>query len=250
MNTLAPPPWPSGHRCIRIPVARLVNLPAPEETLRYGREDWSTPDPQRRHWRHCLAGFNTLSCAEHAVIFPGPFNAVASTASEAGILQATGAVQPAFPGNLFFSQPNRAFSVWGHGYFSTTGTPTLTFFFYLGTTQGTTTYTGTKIAASAAITSGSGVSNKKCSFRLDGYVKTPGQGTGNSTLEVEGDVWSPGGFASPFMYSLTAGGGDGTTTTATLDCALTQYFNASLTWSASSSSNTYTHRALYVLGLN
>jgi Uma2 family endonuclease len=65
-----------------------------------------------------------------------------------------------------------------------------------------------------------------------------------------GRVWSAGGFASPFDYAMTPGGGQSGTWTSTFANNLTQYVNISATWSAMSSSNTITLKSLDVVGWN
>ncbi len=256
------PPWPTNRPRSWVPVAQVLNLPTTEQVthVRRMRDLDRLHHDEREQLGRLVAGkmprrvvhhngFGTFTCAEFAPALPGPFTAVASTNAEAGLLQG-GNDQVTFS-PPYFKQPfRRATSIWGRGIFSTTATPTLTFKFYLNSTIGLTQYSGTTIAASAAITSGSGVSNKSFAFRLDLVCTTPGQGATNSTLYCQGDVWSFGGFASPFSYALTPGTGDSATVTATLDGSVNQYFNASLTWSASSSSNTATLASLYCTGWN
>ncbi len=80
--------------------------------------------------------------------------------------------------------------------------------------------------------------------------RTVGTGTGNSTLSGAGYVQSPGGFASPFVYPLEPTTPDTATWTQTFDNSLTYFINLSVTWSASSASNTITCKALRMYGWN
>lgn len=154
---------------------------------------------------------------------------------------------------MFFdngNRPGRAIEIYASGILGTTGTPTITFQARLGTTSGSSYLSGTSVGASAAITTSSGVSNKMWELYLRLTARTLGIGTGNTTLSGNGWVYSPGGFASPFKYAMTPGGGESATWTSTVDMSLTQYLNLSITWSASSASNTATLKELVVRGIN
>lgn len=178
--------------------------------------------------------------------------AVASTATEATLLAGIGAQPTLYAG--FFDQGNRAFGKRIHlhaaGVFSTTGTPTMIFQVRSSTTQGNTQYGGTSLGVSAAITTQSGVTNKWWELDLYMVCYTPGQGTGNTTLTCNGSVKSPTGFASPFLYPLEVTTPDTATWTATIDNSLTQFLNLSMTWSASSASNTVTLKDIALLEYN
>lgn len=178
--------------------------------------------------------------------------AVASTASEASLLQGT-KNQPKFDAG-YFDQANGGWgkSVWIRcgGVFSNTGTPTLTFQVRLGTTVGDSFLTGSLVAQSAAITTSSGVTNVQWNLECFIHCNTPGQDTGNTTLSTYGRVWSPAGFASPFEYAMSPGGGASGTWTQTIANNLTQYVNVTATWSASSSSNTITLKSIDCVGWN
>jgi hypothetical protein len=173
------------------------------------------------------------------------FSAMNNQNVETGIIQGGGNAQPTLPSNFFgapgFAQP---FRIEASGIIGTTGTPTIIFQVRLGSTIGVTTYTGASVGVSAAITTQSGISNQWWSLVLDLTCNTPGQGTGNCTLSGAGYVESPGGFASPFKYSLAPGTPPTATWTQTIDGSLTQYFNLSATWSAASGSNTITVKTL------
>jgi hypothetical protein len=179
------------------------------------------------------------------------FSATTSTSSEITLLSGINE-QPTIPAGFFMnpSATRRVLSIIAKGVLTTTGTPTYTFQVRLSTTQGSSTLSGTSVAASAAITTASGVSNKYWELRLDLTCDIPGQGTNHTTLSGSGYVFSGAGFASPFIYALSPSGGDSATWTATVDGALTQYINVSVTPSAASSSNVLTLKQLLVLGLN
>lgn len=166
------------------------------------------------------------------------FTAVASTNAEAGLFQGQNS-QPWIPKN-FFNGPaaaGRTIQLRAKGVFSTTGTPTLTFQARMGTTASVTNYGGTSIGVSSAITSASGVSNKFWELGLDITCFTPGQGSNNLTLCSSGYVMSQSGFGTPFNYPLEVTAPDTATWTNTFDASLDYYLQLSMTWSASSSSN-------------
>lgn len=179
------------------------------------------------------------------------FTAVASSNVEATLLAGAN-LQPTIPANLLGTPSNvtRRFRLCAKGVFSTTGTPTMTFTVRMSSTQGSATLTGAILGISAAITTGSGVSNKQWWLNVDFVCKTAGQGSGNATVTTSGEVFSPGGFASPFFYPLQASAPDTATWTQTYDGAVNQYLNVDLTWSASSPSNTCTLKQLFFDSLN
>lgn len=179
------------------------------------------------------------------------FTPLASFTSEASLLAGTNQ-QPVIPA-LFFNDNKgfgRSISFMARGVLGSTSTPTYTFQARLGTTAGSAYLGGTSVGVSAAITTASGVTNKWWELRLDLTCYTPGIGTNNTTLSGAGYVRSPGGFASPFGYAIEPTTPDTATWTATIDSALTQYFNLSVTCSASSASNTITCKQLWVHGWN
>lgn len=128
----------------------------------------------------------------------------------------------------------RRLTILANGYVSTTGTPTLTFQARLGTGSGATTLTGASVGVSAAITSQSGISNKRWELELHLTCRTPGIGSNNCTLVGNGWIRGPTAFASPFVYAMP----DSATHTYTIDGSVANYFNLSMTWSAASASNT------------
>jgi len=243
MHTPHSPQWAS-QLSRRLAGIKALAQPTPDDVRRYGatlREDWGTPDAQRRDWNLCLATMGTNTWPELFFVNKAAATANANSSSEASLLAGLNA-QPTVSPPTWAPQSGRtsAVSLWASGILSTTGTPTLTFYVRSSTTQGSGTLSGTVLGQSAAITTGSGVSNKLWELELHALCFTPGQGTGNATLSAYGWVRSPGGFASPFNYAITPGGGDSNTLTASLDGSLTQFLNVSCTWSAASSSNTIT----------
>ena len=177
--------------------------------------------------------------------------AVDTTASEASLLTGLNQ-QPVLPA-FFFDGPQKigkTISIKAGGVFSNTGTPTLIFQARLGTTAGASYLSGGSVGVTAAITTANGVTNKWWELDLDLTLRTPGIGTGNSTLSGAGKVSSPSGFASPFVYPIEITTPDTATWTQTFDAGLTQYFNLSVTWSASSASNTITLKKLLAWAWN
>jgi len=174
--------------------------------------------------------------------------ALASFTSEASALAGTNR-QAVIPRG-FFSKQGKALRITAAGVVSSTGTPTYLFTNRIGSTIGASDLTGTAVGVSAAITTGSGISNQLWFMVLDIVCRTPGQGTNNTTVSCFGSVRSGGGFASPFDYALTPGGGASATWTATLNNAVDLYPNLSVTCSLSSASNTITCKEYKVEALN
>lgn len=137
----------------------------------------------------------------------------------------------------------RGVHVIARGILSSTGTPTYTFSLRLGA-EGSTT--AAIILGSAALTTGSGVSNQPWEFEGDVIMRTMGASGANSTVQGTGMFKSPG-IASPFMAALW-GGASSPGTVATVDHSITNYFNFNVTCSASSASNTITLQQFVILG--
>lgn len=178
------------------------------------------------------------------------FTAYASSATEGSLIGGGNNTQPTFPALFFDQKPGRAVLIEADGIISNTSTPTIIWQLRFGTTIGTTQYGGTSVGVTAAITTASGITNKYWYLRALITCNTPGQGSGNTTLNCAGYVMSPGAFASPFTYAIEPTTPDTATWTATIDDSLTQYMNLTGTWSASSGSNTITAKHLWVYGLN
>lgn len=193
----------------------------------------------------------TLTWAELMWVNTADFTAFSTSASEGSIIAGLNE-QPTIPALFFYNKPGkgRAVKILARGVLSNTGTPTIIFQARLSSTVGTATLTGGSVGVSAAITTQSGVTNKWWELGLDLTCYTPGQGSGNCTVSGAGYVSCPGGFASPFIYALEPTTPDTATWTQTLDASVSQYLNLSVTWSASSASNTITCKQLQVWGLN
>lgn len=180
------------------------------------------------------------------------FSALASSASEGTLLGGANHQPVLAPWALEnpVQAASRRWHVYAAGVFSNTGTPTMIFQLRLSTTAGSATLGGTSVGQTAAITTTSGVTNVGWELDFDITCRTPAIGTGNCTLVCHGFVRSPAGFASPFGYLLVPSSGSPGTWTQTIDGGLTQYLNASLTWGASSASNTCTLKDLSVVEFN
>lgn len=196
-------------------------------------------------------GGTTTQWSELMFVNGADYSAFNSSASEGSILGGTNQ-QPSIPALYFDAAKGhrRTIAIEAQGVLGTTSTPTITFQVRMGTSQGSSSLTGASIGVSAAITTASGVSNKWWYLYLLLTNYTPGQGSGNDTISGAGYVESPGGFASPFKYALEPTTPDTATWTQTFDAAVTQWINLSVTWSASSASNTITCKQLLLHGLN
>ncbi len=193
----------------------------------------------------------SASWSDLSFVNTADYGAYASSSSE-GTLLGTVNDQPIIPALFFFNRfgKGRTIKIEASGVLSTTGTPTIIFQLRMGTTSGSATLTGASIGVTQAITTSSGVTNKRWALEATITCYTPGVGTGNTTLSGSGEVRSPGGFASPFNYPVEITTPDTATWTQTIDCSLQQYINLSATWSASSSSNTITCKQLLMHALN
>jgi hypothetical protein len=139
----------------------------------------------------------------------------------------------------------RTLKIVARGILSSTATPTYTFTCRLGT-QGS--ISAAIVLGSAALTTGSGVSNQFWEFEGDVVLTIAGAAGANSTVRGTGQLRC-GGLASPFMYPLY-GGAASPGTVATVDISIANYINFNVACSASSASNTITLQQLFVHGLN
>lgn len=205
----------------------------------------------RRRADWLRAGGLTQTWAETIFANRADYSAFNTSSSEGSLLAGVNE-QPVLPALYFDGNKGfgRTVVLEAEGVLGTTSTPTIIFQWRLGTTSGSTFLSGASVGVSAAITTASGVSNKWWKSRLTLTCNTPGIGAGNTTLNCEGEVYSPGGFASPFIYPLEPTTPDTATWTATIDNSVTQYVNLSVTWSASSASNTITCKRLLMYGMN
>ncbi len=198
-----------------------------------------------RNLERIRCGGLTQSYAECFFANTADHTAVASSAVEATLLAGTNR-QPVITAFTLAGPAavSKALTFEASGVFSTTATPTLIFQARVGSTAGSADLTGTSVGVSAAITSQSGVTSKYWYLRLDLNCTAPGIGTNNCTLSGAGYVFSPTGFASPFFYPLEPTTPDTATWTSTINGGVANYFNLSMTWSASSASNTITCKML------
>lgn len=179
------------------------------------------------------------------------FTAHANSTSETSLIdRASADEQPTFPAG-YFLEHRRTFWVRASGVVSNTGTPTITFQVRVGSVVGPTDLTGTSVGVSAAITTQSGVSNKKWDLELFGTVNAPGQGSNACTLNCHGNVFGRGwmGASGVDLQPLEPTTPDTATWTATINGAVQNYLNLSATWSAASASNTITCKSLVVVAL-
>lgn len=175
--------------------------------------------------------------------------AKASFTSEVLINDTTGmGVQAHLPADFWLpnkSSVGRGITIRARGILSSTATPTYTFTVRLGTAANTT---AAIVLGSAALTTGSGVTNAEWLFEGDIILEAIGAAGANSTVRGKGSLES-GGLASPFWYALN-GSAASPGTVATVDTSITNYINFNVTCSASSASNTITLQQLLVFGLN
>ena len=139
----------------------------------------------------------------------------------------------------------KTISIKARGILSSTGTPTYTFTVRLGPQASTT---AAIILGSAALTTGSGVTNQIWDFEGDFTMRTIGAAGANSTGMGMGTLSSPG-LAAPYIYPLW-GGASSPGTVATVDASIANYINFNVACSASSGSNSITLLQLYVYGQN
>lgn len=143
-------------------------------------------------------------------------------------------------------QPGRAVKIIAQGIVSSTATPTYTFTIRSGAAGNTTSAI---LLGSAALTTGSSISNLY--WRLEGEVVLTAIGAAgtNSTVRGIGYVISPG-FTTNAGINPVYGGAASPGTVATLDTSITNYINFNVACSASSASNSITLQSLEVFGLN
>ena len=231
--------WPRSlpRRFTRRAAVRLPRTPTAMQLLDWRAEEYAR-DVARE--RDSYAGGFSQTFSECFFTNVADHTAVANTTAETSLFAGTN-LQPTIPAEMFATingSRGKAVSLILKGLLSTTGTPTIIFQVRLGSTAGATFLSGTSVGVSAAITTASGVTSKYWELRLDLICRTPGQGTTNATIAGAGLVTSPAGFATPFVYPLEPTTPDTATWTATLDGSVTQYVNASVTWSVASASNT------------
>ncbi len=158
-------------------------------------------------------------------------------------------IQASIPPFFFASNAStngKSLRIVARGILSSTGTPTYTFTLRMGAAA---SITAAIILGSAAITTGSGVTNTIWEFEGDFTMRTPVGAAGANSTGVGTGLITGAGLASPFIYPLY-GGAATPGTVATVDTSIQNYLNFNVACSASSASNTITLQHLLVLGLN
>lgn len=135
-------------------------------------------------------------------------------------------------------------TIWfvARGILSSTATPTYTFTLRLGVLDSITSVIA---LGSAALTTGSGVTNQIFEFNGHFNMRTVGTTAASATGHGEG-LLSSSGTANKIDPIWGGGASPGTFTT--LDTTITNYFNFNVACSASSASNTITLHQLLVFG--
>lgn len=160
---------------------------------------------------------------------------------------ATMGVQAHLPPDFWLPTPGqvgRGIRIVARGILSSTGTPTYTFSIRGGAAGSTSTAI---LLGTAALTTGSGVTNQIWEMQGDVVLTTIGAAGTNSTVRGVGTFISPG---TANKIDPAYGGGASPGTVATLDTTITNYINFNIACSASSASNTVTIQQLLVFGLN
>ncbi|MCB0792637.1 MAG: hypothetical protein KDB97_12775 [Flavobacteriales bacterium] len=160
---------------------------------------------------------------------------------------ATMGVQAHLPPDFWLPTPGqvgRGIRIVARGILSSTGTPTYTFSIRGGAAGSTSTAI---LLGTAALTTGSGVTNQIWEMQGDVMLTTLGAAGTNSTVRGVGTFISPG---TANKIDPAWGGGATPGTVATVDTSITNYINFNIACSASSASNTVTIQQLLVFGLN
>ena len=247
------PPWPKSVPQTFTDIARVQQPPQPKLSTYQAMELQALNRARLVQAQSQYLQCSALTGTWTECIFSnvGDFTTLSSFTSEASLLGGQNQ-QPVLP-SLFFNDNRargRVLRLFGMGVLSSTSTPTYLFTIRLGTTLGSSYLSGTQVGCTAAITTASSITNKEFWFEFNLICRTPGLGSGNTTLAGAGYVSSPGGFASPFSYAIQPTTPDTATWTATIDASSTHYVNISCTCSASSASNAITLKHLTASGLN
>ena len=156
-------------------------------------------------------------------------------------------VQAHIPPDFFApnnTQTGRTIRIVARGILSSTATPTYTFTVRAGASGN---ITSAILLGSAALTTGSTVTNQYWELQGDVTLTAIGAAGTNSTVRGIGSLISPGLAAT---INPVYGGAASPGTVATLDTSVTNYINFNIACSASSASNTITLQQLLVFGLN
>lgn len=152
------------------------------------------------------------------------------------------------PPDYFLPNPTavgKGIRIVARGILSSTATPTYTFTIRSGTAGNTT---AAILLGSAALTTGSGVTNQPWELQGDIYLVSQGAAGANSSVRGTGMLISPG-----LATTIAGVGANASLTTpvaTTFDCSITNFINVNVACSASSASNTITLQSLQVYGLN
>lgn len=138
----------------------------------------------------------------------------------------------------------RGIRIVARGLLSSTATPTYTFSVRGGAAGA---ITGAILLGTAALTTGSGVTNQIWEFEGDFVVKTMGAAGANTSGTGTGLISSSG---TANKLDPVYGGGATPGSVTTLDTSITNYINFNVACSASSASNSITLQSLQVWGLN
>ena len=141
-------------------------------------------------------------------------------------------------------QPGRGIRIVARGILSSTATPTYTFTVRSGAAGNTTSAI---LLGSAALTTGSTVTNQYFELQGDVVLTAIGAAGTNSTVRGIGSLLSPGLATT---INPVYGGAASPGTVATVDTSITNYINFNVACSASSASNTITLQQLLIFGLN
>lgn len=175
--------------------------------------------------------------------------AKASFTSEVQINDVAGmGVQCHLPPDFWLPNPTsvgKGIRIVARGILSSTGTPTYTFTIRGGTAGNTS---AAILLGSAALTTGSGVSNQPFELQGDVFLVSQGAAGANSTVRGTGMIICPG--LATTIAGVGAGASLTTPTASTFDCSIANFLNFNVTCSASSASNTITLQSLQVYGLN
>lgn len=174
------------------------------------------------------------------------FTAKASFTTEIAINDTAVEAQGKVPADFFLpGQYPKSLRFVARGILSSTATPTYTYALRLGAAA---SITAAIELGSAALTTGSGVTNQLWEFEGDVVIRTLGTTGATATGNGLGLITSPG-LASPFAYALFGGAASPGTFT-TFDPTIANFINFNVACSASAAGNTITLLQLFCFGLN
>jgi hypothetical protein len=162
--------------------------------------------------------------------------------------EATMGPQVFLPGGFWLPSKaslGRGIKIVARGILSSTATPTYTFSVRLAASEAATS--GPVVLGSAAITTGSGVTNQYWKLEGDVVLETVGTTTGTATVRGVGEIISPG---TANKIDPVYGGSASPGTVATVPLKAPNFVTVNVACSASSASNTITLQQLLIYGLN